>query len=147
MSQHRATYREEPPSRAASRRRHSDWERSRLRFSGARPTVTSVIIGARNEEQLRQNLGAVGWNLTGETGGKARCRQRTTLALPLLASGPVRRSQSPADSNLKDLSGSPSHLASGRSGESITDSRQPILSVVDTHYFVRIRNSRLISLS
>jgi len=29
-----------------------------------RPTVTSVIIGARNEEQLRQNLGAVGWNLS-----------------------------------------------------------------------------------
>ncbi len=29
-----------------------------------RPTVSSLIIGARNEEQLRQNLGAVGWNLT-----------------------------------------------------------------------------------
>jgi aryl-alcohol dehydrogenase-like predicted oxidoreductase len=29
-----------------------------------RPTVSSVIVGARNEEQLRQNLGAVGWNLT-----------------------------------------------------------------------------------
>ena len=29
-----------------------------------RPTVSSVIIGARNEEQFRQNLGAVGWNLT-----------------------------------------------------------------------------------
>jgi aryl-alcohol dehydrogenase-like predicted oxidoreductase len=29
-----------------------------------RPTVASVIIGARNEEQLRQNLGAVGWSLT-----------------------------------------------------------------------------------
>ncbi|AZO21097.1 aldo/keto reductase [Mesorhizobium sp. M1E.F.Ca.ET.045.02.1.1] len=29
-----------------------------------RPTVSSVIIGARNEEQLRQNLGAVGWALT-----------------------------------------------------------------------------------
>lgn len=28
-----------------------------------RPTVASVIIGARNEEQLRQNLGAVGWSL------------------------------------------------------------------------------------
>ena len=28
-----------------------------------RPTVSNVIIGARNEEQLRQNLGAVGWNL------------------------------------------------------------------------------------
>jgi aryl-alcohol dehydrogenase-like predicted oxidoreductase len=31
-----------------------------------RPTVSSVIIGARNEEQLRQNLGAAGWNLTVE---------------------------------------------------------------------------------
>ncbi|BCQ26881.1 aldo/keto reductase [Caballeronia sp. NK8] len=31
-----------------------------------RPTVSSVIIGARNEEQLRQNLGAVGWTLTQE---------------------------------------------------------------------------------
>jgi aryl-alcohol dehydrogenase-like predicted oxidoreductase len=29
-----------------------------------RPTVSSVIIGARNEEQLRQNLAAAGWNLT-----------------------------------------------------------------------------------
>jgi aryl-alcohol dehydrogenase-like predicted oxidoreductase len=29
-----------------------------------RPTVANVIIGARNEEQLRQNLEAVGWNLT-----------------------------------------------------------------------------------
>lgn len=31
-----------------------------------RPSVSSVIIGARNEEQLRQNLEAVGWNLTAE---------------------------------------------------------------------------------
>ncbi len=31
-----------------------------------RPTVANVIIGARNEEQLAQNLGAVGWNLTPE---------------------------------------------------------------------------------
>ena len=29
-----------------------------------RPTVASVIIGARDETQLRQNLGAVGWALT-----------------------------------------------------------------------------------
>lgn len=29
-----------------------------------RPSVSSVIIGARNEEQLRQNLGAVGWSLS-----------------------------------------------------------------------------------
>lgn len=31
-----------------------------------RPTVSSVIIGARNEEQLRQNLGAVGWSLSAD---------------------------------------------------------------------------------
>ncbi len=31
-----------------------------------RPTVSSVIIGARTEEQLRQNLAATGWNLTAE---------------------------------------------------------------------------------
>ena len=29
-----------------------------------RPTVCNIVIGARNEEQLKQNLGAVGWNLT-----------------------------------------------------------------------------------
>jgi aryl-alcohol dehydrogenase-like predicted oxidoreductase len=29
-----------------------------------RPTVSSVIIGARNADQLEQNLGAVGWQLT-----------------------------------------------------------------------------------
>lgn len=31
-----------------------------------RPTVSSVIVGARNEEQLKQNLQAVGWNLAPE---------------------------------------------------------------------------------
>ena len=29
-----------------------------------RPTVASIIIGARNEAQLKQNIAAVGWNLT-----------------------------------------------------------------------------------
>jgi aryl-alcohol dehydrogenase-like predicted oxidoreductase len=29
-----------------------------------RPTISSVIIGARNEKQLRDNLGADGWSLT-----------------------------------------------------------------------------------
>ena len=29
-----------------------------------RPTVSSVLIGARTEKQLRENLGAVGWALT-----------------------------------------------------------------------------------
>lgn len=31
-----------------------------------RPTVSSIIIGARNEEQLKQNIGAAGWWLTKE---------------------------------------------------------------------------------
>jgi aryl-alcohol dehydrogenase-like predicted oxidoreductase len=31
-----------------------------------RPTVANVIIGARTEEQLRQNLGALGWTLSAE---------------------------------------------------------------------------------
>ena len=31
-----------------------------------RPTVSSIVVGARNEEQLKQNLGAVGWKLSPE---------------------------------------------------------------------------------
>lgn len=31
-----------------------------------RPTVSTVVIGARNEAQLRDNLGAVGWALSAE---------------------------------------------------------------------------------
>ena len=31
-----------------------------------RPTVSTVIIGARNEEQLQENLGALSWKLTSE---------------------------------------------------------------------------------
>jgi aryl-alcohol dehydrogenase-like predicted oxidoreductase len=31
-----------------------------------RPTVANVIVGARNEKQLMENLGAVGWSLTPE---------------------------------------------------------------------------------
>ncbi len=31
-----------------------------------RPSVSTVIFGARNEEQLRQNLGATGWNLSSQ---------------------------------------------------------------------------------
>ncbi|MFG2666349.1 aldo/keto reductase [Streptomyces sp. NPDC048387] len=37
-----------------------------LRWLLQRPTVSSVIIGARNEEQLRQNLGALDWTLTAD---------------------------------------------------------------------------------
>jgi aryl-alcohol dehydrogenase-like predicted oxidoreductase len=35
-----------------------------------RPTVSTVVIGARNEQQLRDNLGAVGWSLTADQVGR-----------------------------------------------------------------------------
>jgi aryl-alcohol dehydrogenase-like predicted oxidoreductase len=47
-----------------------------------RPTVATVVIGARNEEQLRQNLGAVGWQLTGEQVAALDAASATTLAYP-----------------------------------------------------------------
>jgi aryl-alcohol dehydrogenase-like predicted oxidoreductase len=47
-----------------------------------RPTVASVIIGARNEEQLRQNLGAIGWNLTPEQVAKLDAATATTPTYP-----------------------------------------------------------------
>lgn len=31
-----------------------------------RPTISNIVVGARNEEQLKQNLGAIGWSLTAE---------------------------------------------------------------------------------
>ena len=47
-----------------------------------RPTVSTVIIGARNEAQLRDNLGAVGWNLTKEQVAALDAASATTLAYP-----------------------------------------------------------------
>ncbi len=47
-----------------------------------RPTICSVIMGARNEQQLRQNLGAVGWNLTREQVAKLDAASETTLPYP-----------------------------------------------------------------
>jgi aryl-alcohol dehydrogenase-like predicted oxidoreductase len=47
-----------------------------------RPTVANIIIGARNEEQLRQNLGAVGWNLTPAQVARLDAASNVTLAYP-----------------------------------------------------------------
>lgn len=47
-----------------------------------RPTVSTVIIGARNEEQLRQNIAAVGWNLTPEQVAKLDAASETAVAYP-----------------------------------------------------------------
>ena len=47
-----------------------------------RPTVSTVVIGARNEEQLRQNLGAVGWNLTTEQVARLDAASAVTPVYP-----------------------------------------------------------------
>ena len=47
-----------------------------------RPTVSNVIVGARDEAQLRQNLGAVGWNLTAEQVAKLDAASAPTVAYP-----------------------------------------------------------------
>lgn len=47
-----------------------------------RPTVASVIIGARDESQLRQNLGAAGWKLTEEQVAKLDAASETTPIYP-----------------------------------------------------------------
>jgi aryl-alcohol dehydrogenase-like predicted oxidoreductase len=47
-----------------------------------RPTVATLIIGARNEEQLKQNLGAVGWNLSTPQVAKLDAASATQLAYP-----------------------------------------------------------------
>jgi aryl-alcohol dehydrogenase-like predicted oxidoreductase len=47
-----------------------------------RPTVSSVIFGARNEEQLRQNLDAAGWNLTAEQVAKLDRASEVTPVYP-----------------------------------------------------------------
>jgi aryl-alcohol dehydrogenase-like predicted oxidoreductase len=47
-----------------------------------RPSVSTVIIGARNEEQLRQNIDAVGWSLTAEQVAVLDKASATTLVYP-----------------------------------------------------------------
>jgi aryl-alcohol dehydrogenase-like predicted oxidoreductase len=47
-----------------------------------RPTVANLIVGARNEEQLRQNLGAIGWNLSKEQVAKLDAASATPKAYP-----------------------------------------------------------------
>jgi aryl-alcohol dehydrogenase-like predicted oxidoreductase len=47
-----------------------------------RPSVATLIIGARNEEQLRQNLGAVGWNLTRDQVARLDAASAITPAYP-----------------------------------------------------------------
>jgi aryl-alcohol dehydrogenase-like predicted oxidoreductase len=47
-----------------------------------RPTVSTLIIGARNQQQLRQNLGAVGWSLTNTQVARLDAASELPLAYP-----------------------------------------------------------------
>ena len=47
-----------------------------------RPTVSTLVIGARNEEQLKVNLGAVGWRLTAEQIAKLDAASEVPLGYP-----------------------------------------------------------------
>jgi aryl-alcohol dehydrogenase-like predicted oxidoreductase len=47
-----------------------------------RPSISTVIFGARNEEQLRQNLDAVGWNLSREQIAKLDAASDVTPIYP-----------------------------------------------------------------
>lgn len=47
-----------------------------------RPTICSVIIGARNEQQLRDNLGSTGWKLSAEQIARLDAVSERPLAYP-----------------------------------------------------------------
>jgi aryl-alcohol dehydrogenase-like predicted oxidoreductase len=47
-----------------------------------RPTVANIVVGARDAAQLRENLGAVGWNLAAEQVARLDAASTTTLAYP-----------------------------------------------------------------
>jgi aryl-alcohol dehydrogenase-like predicted oxidoreductase len=48
-----------------------------------RPTVANIIVGARNEEQLIQNIGAVGWALTADQMAKLNAASAVQAAYPV----------------------------------------------------------------
>jgi len=47
-----------------------------------RPTVATVVIGARDEKQLKDNLGAIGWSLTPDQVKRLDKASAVTLAYP-----------------------------------------------------------------
>ncbi len=62
-----------------------------------RPTVANVIVGARNEEQLRANLGAVGWNLTPEQMAKLDAASAMDKTYPYWHQSGFSRNPFPAE--------------------------------------------------
>ncbi|WP_245714889.1 aldo/keto reductase [Micromonospora inyonensis] len=61
---------------------NDDDQSAALNWLLRRPTVSSVVIGARNEAQLRQNLGAVGWTLTADQMARLGAASERTAPYP-----------------------------------------------------------------
>ncbi|EYF01191.1 Oxidoreductase [Chondromyces apiculatus DSM 436] len=61
-----------------------------LRWLLQRPSVCSVVIGARNEGQLRQNLGALGWSLTAAQMARLDAASKTPPAYPYFHQDSIR---------------------------------------------------------
>ena len=53
-----------------------------LNWVTQRPTVANVIVGARNEEQLKMNLGSIGWKLTAAQIAKLDAASARTKTYP-----------------------------------------------------------------
>jgi aryl-alcohol dehydrogenase-like predicted oxidoreductase len=47
-----------------------------------RPTVANIVIGARNEEQLKQNIASIGWNLSKDQVAKLDAASATVPVYP-----------------------------------------------------------------
>ena len=47
-----------------------------------RPTISTIVIGARNEEQLKQNLAANGWNLSADQVKRLDDASKTPMIYP-----------------------------------------------------------------
>ena len=71
-----------------------------LAYTIGKPAVTSVIVGARTEEQLADNLASAELTLVGGRGGASGQGQRSAAALSVLAPGQhLERSPEPGRSH------------------------------------------------
>lgn len=70
-----------------------------------RPTVCNIVIGARNEQQLKDNLGAIGWKLSTDEIARLDAASKRTPAYPYWhQQGFAGRNPFPADELIKEAS-------------------------------------------